>query len=76
MPETALPEERLVEKWLPLAEVNAYGKREAGFIRVPKINNLHTWWARRPAGTARVLNLASVLPPEPDDVFCRKPYLF
>ncbi len=57
---------RLVEEWLPLEELNAFGRREASFIRVPKINNIHTWWARRPAGTARVLTLASAMPCEPE----------
>ena len=60
-------EKRLIEEWLPLTELNVYGKREASFIRVPKINNIHTWWARRPAGIARVLNLASILPCDPED---------
>jgi len=35
---------------------------EAGFIRVPKISNLHPYLARRPTSIARALTLASVVP--------------
>jgi len=59
--------ERFVEAKLPLALLNELSAKEAGFIRVPKIHNIHTWFARRPAGAARVLSLASVLPRDFDD---------
>jgi len=52
----------LAETNIPLNEVNEVARREAGFIRVPKISNLHPYLARRPTATARVLTLASVLP--------------
>ena len=32
----------------------------------PRLRNVQTWWARRPAGTARVLTLASAMPCEPE----------
>jgi putative DNA methylase len=53
---------RLVEDVLPLDKVNRTARVEAGFIRVPKISNLHPYLARRPTTPARVLTLASVLP--------------
>ena len=45
---------RLVEKWLPLSEVNSSSNREQGFIRAPKLSNIHPWPARRPCTAARV----------------------
>ena len=53
---------RLIEKEFPVNEVNSLSAKEAGFIRIPKIHNIHAWFARRPAGAARVLTLASLLP--------------
>jgi adenine-specific DNA methylase len=53
---------RLVEDVLPLDKVNRTARVEAGFIRVPKISNLHPYLARRPTAPARALTLASVLP--------------
>ena len=39
-----------------------YGKRLNAINTVaPRIRNLHTWFARRPCSTARILNLAGVL---------------
>ena len=59
-------EAKFIEKLLPLKETNRDGELEAGFKVFkayfdPKLRNIHTWFARRPAGVARVLNLASVL---------------
>jgi len=53
---------RLIEDWIPLKEVNKSGEKESGFIRAPKINNLHPWSARRPCGVARALTAACILP--------------
>jgi len=53
---------RVIEEWLPLGELNENARREMGFIRVPKISNLHTWLARRPTSIARASTLASILP--------------
>jgi len=53
---------RLVEEWLPLSQVNMSSQIEQGFIRVPKLSNLHPWLARRPYSNARALTLASILP--------------
>ena len=52
----------LVEEYLPLSKINENSRIEAGFIRVPKISNLHPYLARRPTSTARALTLASILP--------------
>ncbi|MEM1666517.1 MAG: DUF1156 domain-containing protein [Nitrososphaerota archaeon] len=54
--------ERFVEEKLPLTLLNKLSAKESGFIRIPKIHNIHTWFARRPAGAARALTLAAVLP--------------
>jgi adenine-specific DNA methylase len=53
---------RLIDHILPLTKLNELSRKEAGFIRVPKIHNIHMWFARRPAGPSRVLTLSSVLP--------------
>jgi len=53
---------RLVECYIPLDELNKTSKKEAGFIRVPKISNIHPYLARRPTATARTLTLSAVLP--------------
>ena len=53
---------RLIEQVLPFVNLNQLSRKEAGFIRIPKIHNIHTWFARRPAGPSRILTLYSVLP--------------
>ena len=53
---------RLIEKSLPLSKLNTLSSKESSFIRIPKIHNIHTWFARRPAGASRILTLASILP--------------
>jgi len=64
--------ERFVESKLPLSVLNRLSSKESGFIRVPKIHNIHTWFARRPAGAARILTLASILPENVnDEIFVR-----
>jgi len=62
----------LIETSILLSEVNDVAQREAGFIRVPKISNLHPYLARRPTATARALTLAAVLPENvPPNEFAR-----
>ncbi len=53
---------KLIEKSLPVNKLNILSSKEASFIRIPKIHNIHIWFARRPAGASRVLTLASILP--------------
>ncbi|MGB9841557.1 MAG: DUF1156 domain-containing protein [Candidatus Bathyarchaeales archaeon] len=55
-------DERFIEAKLPLSTLNKLSTKESSFIRVPKIHNLHTWFARRPAGASRALTLASIFP--------------
>jgi len=62
MTQGSLTTRHLVEEYLPLSKINENSKTEAGFIRVPKISNLHPYLARRPTSAARALTLASVLP--------------
>jgi adenine-specific DNA methylase len=62
MSQRSLTTRRLVEEYLPLGKINENSKTEAGFIRVPKISNLHPYLARRPTSATRALTLASVLP--------------
>ncbi|MEB3788751.1 MAG: hypothetical protein GSR72_02525 [Desulfurococcales archaeon] len=57
---------KFIEEKLPLREINEDGILEAGFKVFrgyfdPKLRSIHTWFARRPAGVARALTLASVL---------------
>jgi len=62
MSQGSLTTRRLVEEYLPLSDINENSENEAGFIRAPKISNLHPYLARRPTSAARALTLASVLP--------------
>jgi len=57
-----LDNKKLIEEALPLSKLNTLSAKEASFIRIPKIHNIHTWFARRPAGTSRVLTLTATLP--------------
>jgi adenine-specific DNA methylase len=57
---------RLIESWLPLREVNEDAGLEVAFRSTraysgPRLRNVHVWFARRPAGVARVLTLAGIL---------------
>ena len=54
---------RLIEKWLPIAEIGIESDRERGASSaLPPIYYLHTWWARRPLVISRAAVLASILP--------------
>jgi len=64
--------EKFIEEKLPLTLLNKLSAKESGFIRIPKIHNIHTWFARRPAGAARALTLAAILPKTVDEeTYCR-----
>ncbi len=54
-------DKRLVETLIPLDKLNDVAKREAGFIRAPKLSNMHPYPARRPTATTRVFTLISLL---------------
>jgi adenine-specific DNA methylase len=54
--------QRLIERNFPIGKVNLLSSKEASIWGLPRIHNLHTWFARRPAGAARTLTLAAILP--------------
>ena len=61
------PDRRLIEEWLPIAEIGIESDRERGASSaLPPIYYLHTWWARRPLVISRAAMLASILPADVD----------
>ncbi len=59
--------ERLIEKWLPIAELGEESIRERrSMTALPPTYYLHVWWARRPLVASRAAVLASVLPADAD----------
>jgi len=58
---------RLIEEWLPIAEIGIEGQRErTPMTPFPAPNRLHVWWARRPLVASRAAILASLLPEDAD----------
>jgi putative DNA methylase len=58
---------RLIEEWLPIAELGAESLREnASLTALPPIDALHVWWARRRLVASRAAILASLLPSDTD----------
>jgi putative DNA methylase len=58
---------RLIEEWLPIAELGVESVRErTPMTPYPAPNRLHVWWARRPLVAARAAVLASILPSDAD----------
>jgi putative DNA methylase len=58
---------RLIEEWLPIAELGIESVRErTPMTPFPAPNRLHVWWARRPLVGSRAAVLASVLPADAD----------
>ncbi len=58
---------RLIEDWLPIAELGVESLRErTPMTPYPAPNRLHVWWARRPLVAARAAVLASLLPADAD----------
>jgi len=58
---------RLIEDWLPIAEIGIESLRErVPMTPFPAPNRLHVWWARRPLVASRAAVLASLLPPDAD----------
>ena len=54
---------RLIEEWLPIAEIGEESMRERrSMTALPPIYYLHVWWARRPLVASRAAVLASLLP--------------
>ena len=62
-----MPDTRLIERWLPIAEIGVESTRErTPMTPFPAPNRLHVWWARRPLVAARAAVLASLLPADVD----------
>jgi putative DNA methylase len=58
---------RLIEKWLPIAELGIESLRErTPMTPFPAPNRLHVWWARRPLVASRAAILACLLPEDAD----------
>jgi len=58
---------RLIEKWLPIAELGEESVRERrSMTALPPTYYLHVWWARRPLVASRAAILASILPGDAD----------
>lgn len=59
--------DRLIERWLPIAELGEESSRERrSMTALPPVYYLHVWWARRPLVVARAAVLASLLPGDAD----------
>ena len=62
-----MPDIRLIERWLPIAEIGIESTRErTPMTPFPAPNRLHVWWARRPLVASRAAVLASLLPSDAD----------
>jgi putative DNA methylase len=58
---------RLIERWLPIAELGEESARERrSMTALPPTYYLHVWWARRPLIASRAAILASMLPADAD----------
>ncbi len=54
---------RLIEEWLPIAEIGIESIRErTPMTPFPAPNRLHVWWARRPLVASRAAVLGALLP--------------
>ncbi len=61
------PDTRLIERWMPIAEIGIESLRErTPMTPFPAPNRLHVWWARRPLVASRAAILASLLPADAD----------
>jgi len=66
-PPTVPSDARLIERWLPIAEIGIESLRErTPMTPFPAPNRLHVWWARRPLVASRAAILASLLPADAD----------
>jgi putative DNA methylase len=62
-----MTERRLIEEWMPIAEIGIESLRErTPMTPFPAPNRLHVWWARRPLVASRAAVLASLLPADAD----------
>jgi putative DNA methylase len=62
-----MAERRLIEEWLPIAEIGIESLRErTPMTPFPAPNRLHVWFARRPLVASRAAILGSLLPADAD----------
>ena len=62
-----MAEVRLIERWLPIAEIGEEATRERrSMTALPPTYYLHVWWARRPLVASRAAIIASLLPSDAD----------
>ena len=62
-----MTDRRLIEDWLPIAELGEESIRERrSMTALPPTYYLHVWWARRPLVASRAAVLASLLPADAD----------
>ena len=62
-----MSDRRLIEDWLPIAELSEESIRERrSMTALPPTYYLHVWWARRPLVASRAAVLASLLPANAD----------
>ena len=62
-----MSDRRLIEEWLPIAELSEESTRERrSMTALPPVYYLHVWWARRPLVASRAAVLGSVLPADVD----------
>jgi len=64
---------RLIEVDLPIKLISEYARNEKN-LRKGHVWHLHMWWARRPWGACRAIELASILP-DPTDPLCPDSFL-
>ena len=57
---------RLIEEWLPIAELGEESMRERRSMTALPPSYLHVWWARRPLVASRAAVPASLLPADAD----------
>jgi adenine-specific DNA methylase len=62
-PANPAPVRRLIEEWLPIAELSEESVRERrSMTALPPTYYLHVWWARRPLVASRAAILGALLP--------------
>ena len=62
-----MPARRLIEEWLPIAEIGEESARERrSMTALPPTYYLHVWWARRPLVASRAAILGALLPENAD----------
>jgi putative DNA methylase len=70
-PSSFPPDTRLIQRWLPIAEIGIESLRERRTMTaLPPTYYLHVWWARRPLVASCAAILASLLPADANREKC------